>query len=74
MSISSSSPPDIQKRIQDRIDRLGLMLHQFSHMHLTEMDCYRLRIGNYRVVYDFDWATGVFRLLAVGHRREDYHK
>ena len=67
-------PLDIQRRIEARIDRLGLMLDRFSHTHLTGMDCYRLRIGDYRVVYDFDRSKGVLHLLAVGHRREVYRK
>ena len=67
-------PLDIQRRIEARIDRLGLMLDQFSHTHLTGMDCYRLRIGDYRVIYDFDRSKGVLHLLAVGHRREVYRK
>jgi mRNA interferase RelE/StbE len=67
-------PLDIQRRIEDRVDRLGLRLDRFSHTHLTGMDCYRLRVGDYRVVYDFDRSKGVLYLLAVGHRREVYRK
>lgn len=67
-------PLDIQKRIENRVDRLGLILERASHKHLTGMDCYRLRVGDYRVVYDFDAFKGVLYLLAVGHRREVYRK
>jgi mRNA interferase RelE/StbE len=67
-------PLDIQRRIEARVDRLGLMLDRLSHTHLTGMDCYRLRVGDYRVVYDFDQSKGVIYLLAVGHRREVYRK
>jgi mRNA interferase RelE/StbE len=67
-------PLDIQRRIEERVDRLGLMLDRFSHTHLTGMDCYRLRVGDYRIVYDFDQSKGVIYLLAVGHRREVYRK
>ena len=67
-------PLDIQRRIEARVDRLGLMLGRFAHTHLTAMDCYRLRVGDYRIVYDFDQSKGVLYLLAVGHRREVYRK
>ena len=50
------------------------MLDQFSHTRLTGMECCRLRVGDYRVVYDFDRLKGVLYLLAVGHRREVYRK
>ena len=67
-------PLDIRSRIEARVDRLGLMLDRFSHTHLTGMDCYRLRVGDYRVVYNFDQSKGVLYLLAMGHRREVYRK
>jgi mRNA-degrading endonuclease RelE of RelBE toxin-antitoxin system len=35
---------------------------------------YRFRVGDYRVIYDFDCSKGVLHLLAVGHRREVYRK
>jgi mRNA interferase RelE/StbE len=65
-------PRDIQNRVESRIDRLSLTLESFPHAHLTGMDCFRLRIGDYRVIYDFDLAKGVLYLLAIGHRREVY--
>ena len=67
-------PADVQARIAAKIDRLGLMLDRFSHTHLTGVDCHRLRVGDYRVLYDFDLSKGVLHLLAVGHRREVYRK
>jgi mRNA interferase RelE/StbE len=38
------------------------------------MDYYRLRVGDYRVVYDYDRSKGILYLLAVGHRREVYRQ
>ena len=67
-------PREVQRRIEERVDRLGLMLDRSPHTHLTGMDCYRLRVGDYRVVYDFDRSKGVLCLLAVGYRREVYRK
>jgi mRNA-degrading endonuclease RelE of RelBE toxin-antitoxin system len=31
-----------------------------------------MRVGDYRVIYDFDAAKNEIQLLAVGHRREIY--
>ena len=36
------------------------------------LDAYHIRVGDYRVIYNFDRAKGVLHLLAVGHRREVY--
>ena len=65
-------PPDIQARIEAKVDRLGRMLDRFSHKRLTGTQSYRLRVGDYRVIYEFDRAKGVLHLLGVGHRREVY--
>jgi len=67
-------PTDLQERIAAKIDRLGLMLDRFSHTRLTGMDSYRLRVGDYRVIYEFDLSKGTLFLLGVGHRREVYRK
>jgi len=67
-------PTDVQTRIQARIDQLGLTLDRFPHVRMTGIDCYRLRIGDYRVIYGFDLSRGLLNLLAVGHRREVYRK
>ena len=67
-------PAGVQARIEAKIDRLGLMLDRFPHTHMTGVDCCRLRVGDYRVIYDFDLSKGVLHLLAVGHRREVYRK
>lgn len=33
---------------------------------------YRLRIGNYRVLFDVDWNKQVTYILKIGHRRDIY--
>jgi mRNA interferase RelE/StbE len=35
---------------------------------------YRIRIGDYRLIYSPDTANRLVRLLAVGHRREIYRR
>ena len=65
-------PPLVRARIEAKIDEMGLRLDSFSHHHLTGSNRYRLRVGDYRVIYAFDAARGVIHLLAVGHRREIY--
>jgi mRNA interferase RelE/StbE len=35
-------------------------------------DRYRLRVGDYRVIYKFDTEKQEIYLLTVGHRREIY--
>ncbi len=65
-------PSQVQKRIQTKIDEMGLRLSEFSHYRLTGSDHFRLRVGDYRIIYAIDLAHNEVHLLSVGHRREIY--
>ncbi len=39
---------------------------------MTGANRYRIRVGDYRIVYTFDPGRKEIHLLAVGHRREIY--
>jgi mRNA interferase RelE/StbE len=65
-------PTAIQSQIQRKIDDMGLRLGTFSHYRMTGSDKYRLRVGDYRVIYRFDVARGEIYLLTIGHRRDIY--
>ena len=65
-------PPQVRARIESRIDDMGLRLATFPHHRLTGSNRYRLRVGDYRIIYTFDAAASIIHLLAVGHRREIY--
>ena len=65
-------PSEVQARIENKIDEMGLRLDTFPHHRLKGMDRYRLRVGDYRIIYTFEAAKNVIHLLAVGNRREIY--
>ena len=65
-------PDEFQKRIQGKIDEMGLSLRTFPHYRMAGMNRYRLRVGDYRVIYAVEMETNVIHLLAIGHRREVY--
>lgn len=65
-------PPAVQARIQQKIDAMGLRLVTFPHYRMVGSDKFRVRIGDYRVIYRFDLTKGEIYLLALGHRREIY--
>jgi len=52
-------PAGLQTRIQAKIDELGASLDCHPHVRLNGLSCYRLRVGDYRIVYDFDATKGV---------------
>lgn len=65
-------PRHIQQRIEAKIDDLGSRLDSYPHTRLQGMDAFRLRVGDYRVIYTFDRQRGILNLVAIGHRREVY--
>jgi len=67
-------PKDIQERIQSRIDDLGRNLLSFSHQRLQGIEAFRLRVGDFRVIYEFDVERNELYLITVGNRREIYKK
>ncbi len=67
-------PIGIQSRIEFGVDRLGMTLDSHPHHRMKGVDAFRIRVGDYRVIYDFDRTKGILRLLSVGHRREVYRR
>jgi mRNA-degrading endonuclease RelE of RelBE toxin-antitoxin system len=54
------------------VDEVGTRLEGFPHKRLTGRSEFKLRVGDYRVLYEFDVKLGRIYLHYVGHRREIY--
>jgi mRNA-degrading endonuclease RelE of RelBE toxin-antitoxin system len=67
-------PPHLQRAIEVKIDDMGTRLASFPHHRLTGRNESRMRVGDYRVLYECDIAAGRVLLLYVGHRRDIYKK
>jgi mRNA interferase RelE/StbE len=65
-------PDELRSRVENKIDELGLRLNSFPHDGLTGSNRYRLRVGDYRIIYTFNASQNLIYLLAIGHRREIY--
>lgn len=65
-------PPAVRAQVEQKLDDVGLRLASFPHHRLKGSDRFRLRVGNYRIIYAFDLAQNRMHLLAIGHRREIY--
>ena len=64
--------PVTRTLIESKIDGMGLRLKTFPHYRMKGHDRYRLRVGDYRIIYAFDAEKSIIHLLALGHRREIY--
>lgn len=65
-------PESLRERIQRSIDELGMDLRGFRHHRMQGVDAFRLRVGDYRVIYEFDAERNELYLITVGNRREIY--
>ena len=65
-------PPQVREAIESKIHQLGSRLGGYPHQRLTGRLEYRLRIGDYRVIYEFNRERNILYLLAVGNRRDIY--
>ena len=57
-------------RIKEAILNLADNPRPASCKKLTERDGWRIRIGNYRVIYEIFDADLVVDMIAVGHRKD----
>ena len=67
-------PPRIRGQIEAKIRELGRRLEDFPHHRLQGRPEFRLRAGDYRIVYEFDVRANELRLITLGHRREVYRR
>jgi mRNA interferase RelE/StbE len=66
----------IGRRIVQRINWLAANLDAIRLEPLTGelTGFYKLRVGDYRVIYEVLWDEGIIVIHAIGHRREIYRK
>jgi mRNA interferase RelE/StbE len=69
-----SLPAGVQHQIQRKIDELGCNLRRFAHHRMQGVEAFRMRVGDFRVIYKFNVETNELFLITVGHRRDVYKK
>jgi mRNA interferase RelE/StbE len=62
----------IREVIEAKIHDVGSRLGAYSHHRLKGRFEYRLRAGDYRIIYEFDQQKNILYLVTLGHRREVY--
>jgi mRNA interferase RelE/StbE len=67
-------PPGIRETALRKIDEMGTRLDDFPHKRLQGRPEFKLRVGDYRVLYEFDVKLGRIYLHHVGNRREIYKR
>jgi mRNA interferase RelE/StbE len=65
-------PRRLQQRIIERIGTLSSNPRPTGCVKLTGQDAYRIRIGDYRVIYTIEDDKLIVLVIDVGHRRDVY--
>ena len=66
-------PEEVRRRVAARIDTLASDPRPHGAEALQgEPDLYRIRIGEYRIIYQLEMKALVVLVVRIGHRREVY--
>ena len=65
-------PQDLQDRILPKLFELEIHPKPFGTKKLADSDFYRIRVGDYRVIYSVDDSMRNIKILDIAHRREIY--
>ena len=68
--IAADQLPVIKEGIDD-LDKFP-NISQLKHLKNHSAAEYRLRVGNYRVLFDVNWEQKEIHILKIGHRRDVY--
>jgi mRNA interferase RelE/StbE len=64
---------DIRDRVRSKLREAGDQPEHFLEP-LRDEDAYKLRVGDYRVIVDWDREDGTLYVLTLGHRRNVYDR
>ena len=65
--------PNLESEVRERIkDALREINPDRDLVRLSEEDVYRLRVGDYRIIMDWEKSEDTVYVLTVGHRRNIY--
>ncbi|MDD1415550.1 type II toxin-antitoxin system mRNA interferase toxin, RelE/StbE family [Dolichospermum sp. ST_con] len=64
----------VRLRILNKIQWLSINFEQITPLSLTGQcsGFYKLRVGDYRVIYELDIEEQLIIIIRIGHRREIY--
>ena len=68
----SKLPNTIASRIEDKLLELEQDPRPPGCKKLRGRDAWRIRIGDYRVIYEINDGRLIVTVIAIGHRREVY--
>ncbi len=65
-------PPKVRRRVASKIAALGTAARPPGVEKLSGQEKYRIRQGDYRVLYSIDDSAQTVTVVKIGHRRDVY--
>lgn len=65
-------PKGIRARIANHLAALAENPRPHGYVKLTDRDAYRIRVGDYRIIYNILDKQLIVLVIEVGHRRDVY--
>ena len=62
------------EKVWSAVTALGSDPRLHGYIKLTGVNAYRIRVGNYRIVYDIDDKARVVDVLDIGNRKDIYRR
>ena len=63
---------NLRERIILALERLRIRPESCDIKRLIGMECYRFRVGDYRVIFDLNKNQLIITVIEMGHRRNIY--
>jgi mRNA interferase RelE/StbE len=67
-------PKHVRRRIAERLASLAADPRPVGSVKLSGHESYRIRVGDYRIVYTIEDDRLIVLVIEVGHRREVYRR
>ena len=61
-------------KLRESIVSLATDPRPYNHIKLTNVEAYRIRVGNYRIVYEINDNVLTLMVIEVSDRKETYKK
>jgi mRNA interferase RelE/StbE len=65
-------PQEVQVRIIERLQELSQNPFPIGVKKLKARDGYRVRVGDYRIIYEVDTQGWLIVILVIAHRKDAY--
>ncbi len=64
---------DVIPKIKETITALSVNPRPYGYIKLKGIEAYRVRIGDYRIIYEIEDDILIIKVIAISHRKDVYN-